>query len=264
MIGRRKIFATLGAAFVVSVAARSGKAMANTAPSPQVSTTHNSKRNYFFAFAGNESVTGAANVGIGEIALSKLSTGFNNVAVGDQAMRVHSDGINNVAVGALAMADSEACIDCTAVGTGALQSATLGVGTTAMGRLSCNSLLNAGNNTAYGDSTLRFLEVGERNVAAGYRAAETLREGVGNVFVGGQAAISIESGNDNVFLGYLSGWADKQAKKVNNSIAIGAKTYTTKSDQIVIGTSQTKEIVLGGVRITPKQLKRLIALLEEN
>lgn len=133
-----------------------------------------------------------------------------------------------------------------------------------MGRLSCNSLLNAGNNTAYGDSTFRFLQSGSLNVSVGYRSAETLVGGTGNVAVGAQAAISVENGNDNVFLGYLSGWQERQAKSINNSIAIGARTFTTKSNQVVIGTEETEEIVLGGVSMTPGQLRQLLALLEES
>ncbi|HRK86916.1 MAG TPA: hypothetical protein PK461_14500, partial [Alcaligenes faecalis] len=262
MLNRRKVFAAIGAAFFISAVSRSRNAIADSVVNSNEKALHNPKRNYFFAFAGNETVVGAANIGIGEVALSKISTGFNNVAVGDQAMRIHADGINNVAVGALAMTNSESCIDCTAVGTGALQSAINGVGATAMGRLSCNSLLSAGNNTGYGDSTLRFLQVGDSNVAIGYRSAETLEDGSGNVSVGAHAAKSVGRGDRNIFIGYKSGSIGGQTENVSNSIAIGANTRTTKNNQIVIGTTDTEEIVIGGVRVTPRKLRRLLALID--
>jgi len=54
------------------------------------------------------------------------------------------------------------------------------------------------------------------------------------------------TGSDNVFLGFSSGRDANQSLSATNSIAIGSDTYTTKSNQVVLGNENIVETLLRG------------------
>jgi hypothetical protein len=80
------------------------------------------------------------------------------------------------------------------------------------------------NNTAVGDSSLHDTK-GKNNTALGYKT------GISNIL-----------GNNNTFLGNS---ADCDGNNLNNSTAIGYKSRITKENQIVLGNSDIKEVIIG-------------------
>src|SRR3990167_8487116 len=63
-------------------------------------------RNWFFGNAGNLTVTGVDNTGVGNQALLNVSTGVSNTAVGSSALKVNSSGQQNTAMGNNALASN--------------------------------------------------------------------------------------------------------------------------------------------------------------
>jgi hypothetical protein len=109
-----------------------------------------SNQNVFVGGAGNFSVGGNADVGIGYTALQALTSGYQETATGAQALQATTTGIANTADGTLALYQNTTGADNTAVGAGALASNTSGLTNTAVGQnaLVNNSIGNA--NTAIG------------------------------------------------------------------------------------------------------------------
>ena len=64
--------------------------------------------------------------------------------------------------------------------------------------------------------------------------------------MGTNAGRTLVIGNNNNFIGYYAGYNASQKVDANNSTAIGANSYTTKDNQIVLGDSNVKEIVING------------------
>lgn len=73
----------------------------------------------FFGFAGNQSMTGTDNVGVGGGALLKNSSGNSNVAAGTTALNLNTTGSNNTAAGSTALASNTTGSNNTALGANA-------------------------------------------------------------------------------------------------------------------------------------------------
>jgi len=105
--------------------------------------------------AGNLTLTGADNTGVGESALVALTSGVSNTAVGSAALQSQTTGDNNVAVGQFAMrlnAFGGTGSDNVAVGCEALVVAGSGLRNTAVGRQAGSSLITGTDNTLIGYS----------------------------------------------------------------------------------------------------------------
>jgi len=92
------------------------------------------------------------------------------------------------------------------------------------GKYSSLPNLTGVNNTAVGDSSLQETK-GKNNSALGYKT------GISNII-----------GNNNTFLGNS---ADCSGNNLNNSTAIGYKSKITGDNQIVLGNSNIKEVIIG-------------------
>jgi hypothetical protein len=123
--------------------------------------------------AGNSSITGRENTGIGEGALFSGTTGVLNTAIGYQALFFNTSGGYNTACGMEALYDNRIGSYNTAIGNGAL-----------------SSHISGSNNTATGYFALAgyFFPSGNNNTANGYEA------------------LALSGGTNNIALGYLAGY----------------------------------------------------------
>ena len=192
------------------------------------------------------------NVGWGLNALLNVQTG-GNAAFGFEALKAMTTGVTCTAFGDRALTANVTGADHTAVGQKALAAATRGVGSTAVGMLALTSDVTANGNTGLGDSTLRYVTGGNGfNVAVGYSAGENvaLTTVEYNTFVGARSGRSLTGTRaNNTFVGESAGFHASQKVDADNSIALGANSYTTKNNQAVIGAATITETVLRGAQV---------------
>ncbi|HZM02908.1 MAG TPA: hypothetical protein VFC44_07775 [Candidatus Saccharimonadales bacterium] len=180
----------------------------------------------FFAgqSAGNQTMTGAFNTGVGDDALSVNSSGGANSAVGFKALWKNTNGSGNTALGSDVLAFNTSGNNNTATGLGALE------------------YNNANDNTAYGAYALNNNGSGFQNTAVGYGALSTntsgsynTATGVGalgnntasyNAAFGGDALALNTSGLDNAAVG-ASALAFNQTGSSNTAVGYAALALNT-------------------------------------
>jgi hypothetical protein len=87
---------------------------------------------------------------------------------------------------------------------------------------------------------------GNFNTASGAQALSGNVTGSNNTASGYQAGLPIIDGNDNLFLGYFAGNNGAQKTDAQNTIALGANTFTTANNQVVIGNDNITQTQLNG------------------
>jgi hypothetical protein len=232
--------------------------------------------NSFFAGqdAGNFTLTGSDNVGVGFEVLQSLTTGKLNVALGSYALNLNTSGSDNTAVGAsslsrnttgirntavgrFSLTQNTTGVDNTSIGMNALSGNTTGPRNTAVGYTSLRAGTTAGDNTAVGYRALTTTTNGDYNTAVGSRSLESNTTGIGNVAIGHEAGGLLTTGFLNIAIGYQAG-GDLTTGSTNN-IAIGNRGSAT-SNKIWLGTEGThaQTILAGNVGIgteTPTKAK---------
>jgi hypothetical protein len=156
----------------------------------------------FLGFAGNSTVAGTLNTGVGSQALGLGVSGSNNTALGALAMHDTLAGNHNTGVGFLALSAIESSNNNTAVGDSALWSAE-GSGNTAIGANAgepTNGFINTGsNNTFLGLNTTPGTQLALSNVTAVGANAEV---DISNAMVLGSInGINGATANTNVGIG---------------------------------------------------------------
>lgn len=101
--------------------------------------------------AGNFTMTGCCNTGIGEVVLQPNSTGAANTAVGFAALHFNDAGAFNTAIGASALFSNTNGLENTALGTAALAHNTTGGNNIAIGREAGINLTNGTDNIDIGN-----------------------------------------------------------------------------------------------------------------
>jgi len=233
--------------------------------------------NYFLGRSGNLTNTGSGNTGVGDLALSALTTGVDHTAVGSGALQNITGAVGNTAVGRLALNVATTATNNTALGDSCLRQTTTGNLNVAVGYTTMDANTTGQYNTAVGAGVLRANTTGESNVAIGRSAmflntTSSLNTAVGdlalyfcnagegtavgavslyqatarrNTAIGAYAGFAITSGESNTFIGYDCG-NTSQTATVSRSIAIGNGAFTTADDQCVIGGSNITLTVLRG------------------
>lgn len=182
--------------------------------------------------AGNLTLTGADNTGLGTNALAGLTSGARNVAVGLNALAALTIGTNNVAVGAGSLAANTSGGSNTAVGRNALIANLTGSHNTAIG-VSALTVATVSDNTAVGSNALVANTTGGSNTALGRQALTTNMTGANNTAVGSNALL-LATGSNNTAIGRLASGGTTGA----NNIALGfsaGDNLTTGSNNIIIG-----------------------------
>jgi trimeric autotransporter adhesin len=128
--GNQMVSGTLSATGVVS---GSSFQIAGTGPGLLFAFGSSTPRNAFFGFAGNTTMTGTGNLGVGALAFFSNTTGSNNTAIGDGALPYNTSGNLN-----------------TAVGLGALVGLESGSGNTEIGGRQSEAYFTGSNNTFVG------------------------------------------------------------------------------------------------------------------
>jgi len=134
----------------------------------------------------------------------------------------------------------------TGVGSGALQALTTGNNDVAQGYYALYAVTTGNNNTAQGNVALYSLTNGSYNTAQGNAALYSLTNGSYNSAQGVNAGRTLNSGYSNVFIGVNAGYHASQLVTATNSIAIGADTYTTTNNQVVLGNTNITTTALNG------------------
>lgn len=204
--------------------------------------------------AGNTSITGADNTGLGLNALTGLTGGSYNTGIGWQALTAMTSGSyntavgqwallssisdeNNVAIGAQALLTMNGGSNNTAVGINSLYSSASDNGNTAIGFESLYSLNGGTGNVALGFSTLENSSSDSANVAIGYSALQALNGGSANTCMGYASGIYLTSGGKNTLIGSISGQNYNSSE--SNNICIGNNVVGTQGESYVIRIGNT-------------------------
>ncbi|APV50529.1 hypothetical protein BWI17_13010 [Betaproteobacteria bacterium GR16-43] len=131
--------------------------------------------------------TGNGNTGLGYNALFQNTGGANNTATGANALNANSTGVSNVATGSNALINNTSASENTALGFNALYTATSGSFNTAAGAFAL-VFANGSSNTALGDSALQNVTSGDANIGIGYNAGSNVTTGDHNIAIGGFGA----------------------------------------------------------------------------
>ncbi len=191
---------------------------------------HNFGTNNFFAGvnAGNFTLTGTGNVGIGPQTLLSLTSGVRNIAIGTDALLSNRSGSGNVAIG-----------------TGTISFSTLGsdnvaIGRAALANVSTVGALSGQNNVAMGSTALVFNTTGSENVALGFQSGVTVTQANANT-----------TGSNNTFVGFNAG--PGTATQLNNATALGANALVSASNALVLGGTGANAVNVGIGTETPAQ-----------
>ena len=164
--------------------------------------------NLFIGGAGNFTATytsgldSSLNIGIGNGALTKLTTGFRNTVIGRYAGQELTTGSYNNLFGSYS---GNVLVD--------------GVSNNFQGWYAGGAATNGSRNTAVGESATRYNITGSDNTAFGFRAlfGVSTNSHSNNTAIGASSGYGITTGNRNVFLGYQAGY-----------------NQTTNSDRLII------------------------------
>ena len=153
--------------------------------------------------------SGSHNVGIGSGALDAQQAGGNgNIGLGENALTDLTTGDYNVALGSSALPN--------VIGGGS----NIGIG-----RIAGFNLTSGERNIAIGHGTLQGADTESDNIAIGYSALGATTASEKNVVIGNYAGDAITSGNQNTFLGHQSGTSMTTAQY---STAVGYRSlYNT-------------------------------------
>ena len=177
----------------------------------------------------------------------KGQQGLENSAFGAQALGGGSGtntGSRNTAIGRGACYNNINGERNTALGFDALNNNQTGMMNTAVGAYSLVQLVNGRDNTACGRESLANLGL--------TTISENIDSDYNNSGIGAQSGVNLGNGSsnnyNNTFLGANSDVED-QNTSYNNSTAVGASSKITKSNQLVLGTSNSETYIPGSLSI---------------
>jgi hypothetical protein len=231
--------------------------------------------NAFSGFAGNSTMSGTNNTGVGVSALTANTTGSNNSVFGASAFAANTTGYGSSAFGYDALAANTTGIQNHAFGNSALAQNTTGEANSAFG-LAALYHNNANNNSAFGYATLYGNTTGLQNQAFGYEALFANTTGNGNAAFGTGALYNNTTGGSSSTTGANSafgnfallanttaggnsafGFSALTANTIGaNNVAVGSaalQALTTGSNNVAVGTgaggnlssSESNDIYIG-------------------
>jgi hypothetical protein len=159
---------------------------------------------------------------------SAITTGSNNIVLGINAFAGATGSVQCVAIGNSALNKTIAS-NATAVGHGALSKTT--VNNTALGSIAGGNLTSGGSNVCIGFSSLSNATTSNNNVAVGYSAGNSVSETYTHsncCFIGGGSDSDDTAGH-------------------TYSVALGAGSIITGSNQVVLGRSSETVVVPSGL-----------------
>lgn len=178
--------------------------------------------------AGNFTMTGYANIALGEQSLSNITSGANNIAIGYYSLYTNNTGNNNIAIGSSNLGYNTTGSLNTAIGFLSLPFNTTGNWSTAVGYSSLYSNTTGYSNTAIGGEALYSNTTGYWNTGLGIHALYSNTIGYRNVAVGEDALRSNSGGTENSSFGYQSLYSSTTGSE-NSSFGAFSLYYTTGS-----------------------------------
>jgi len=181
------------------------------------------------ANAGNFSLTGDFNVGVGVGSLFSNTEGTINTAIGAFSLLLNTSGSIN-----------------TAVGAGSLYSNREGSGNTSVGFLSLAYTQSSFANTAVGTLSLLYDSVGDYNTAIGFETLVSNTAGSSNTAVGAQSLSSNTTGTQNTAVGDSSLYHNTRGDR---NVAVGASSLfanTLGGHNVAVGYESLKNNITGG------------------
>ncbi len=167
--------------------------------------------------AGNFSMTGYRNAGIGWGVLRNNTLGKDNTACGYSALYINSQGIENCAFGSIALANNSTGNNNVAIGFGALEQSTTG-----------------SSNAACGAFALFANTVGHDNTALGAGALQTDTTGILNTAIGAYADVTTGNLSNATAIGYGALVNASNKIRLGNAFVTvieGQVAYTYTSDR---------------------------------
>lgn len=155
------------------------------------------------------------NTSYGYLSLSSNTDGQYNTAIGGYALNNNTTGIENTAIGVTALDINTTGSYNTAIGRNALHLNSTGTGNTATGFGSSIANQTGNYNASFGTNSLLFNTSGSYNSAFGLNSLK-----------------NVSTGNYNTGFGYL---ANVSNGALINATAIGANSYVTASNSLVLG-----------------------------
>lgn len=182
----------------------------------------------------------------------------DSVFIGQDSGKYNTTGNSNTSIGRGTLQNNTTGLQNTAISGFSLYNNTTGDANSAIGYNSLLSNTTGCFNIAFGPSALYSNTTGNYNCNIGYFSGYSNTTGVGNGFVGTNSGRSITSGsynsgvgynsgrtvtegNYNTFSGYNAGYDANQKVDAANSMALGANTFTNRSNQVVIGDASVVE-----------------------
>jgi hypothetical protein len=209
----------LAASLTVGFVAPAGAQLVYTAPS--------STGLFAGVNAGNSSLTGGENTGVGYESLYGLTSGFWNTGLGAHSLASVTGGVSNTGIGVSAMTSVQG-----------------GARNTAVGQSAMHYTVDSSNNAAFGYHALSTLHTGgdATNTAVGYYSLHSLYEGSGNSALGGYSGEPMTYGFNGTFLGYDSG---PTTDGLTNAAAVGYKAHVATSNSLVLGGTGDDAVKVG-------------------
>lgn len=206
----------------------------NTATGTDAGYRNTGDRNNYYGHhsgkgvVGSTYITGSDNMFFGWETGTLSTSGSYNSFFGNRSGFSHTTGSHNVAVGYLAGF---------ALTTGSMN--------TFIGREAGQSITTQNNNVINGYRA-GYNVASPGNTIVGFSAGFNTTSGQGNSFFGSGAGDDVTTGSNNTFIGLNAGNNASQSTSANFSTAIGYNSYTTKSNQMVLGHSGITETLLRG------------------
>jgi hypothetical protein len=205
----------------------------------------------FFAggYAGNQTMTGIDNTGVGFEVLQNNTSGALNTAIGNWALSGNTSGNYNVASGAYALSYNTTGNYNTANGYNALRNNTNGALNTAIGCYALWYNTSGGGNTANGYQALSYNTTGNYNTAIGCQALEWNKVGNYNTANGYEALAENTNGTGNTAFGFAA-LSVNPSGSYNTAIGSAALGYSTSgSNNIALGNYAGNNITTGSYNI---------------
>jgi hypothetical protein len=176
--------------------------------------------NALLGFAGNSTMTGNTNTGVGAGALTANTSGSTNTAVGNGALNRNTTGSGNNAIGLSALLRNTTGSSNVGDGLEALFSNTTGGGNTGVGVLTLFFNTTGSGNTAVGNNALPNTDGATNETAIGNEAGQTL-------------SFENEFGTNNTFLGAMTSPGTQLS--LTNATAVGALAEVDASNSMILG-----------------------------
>lgn len=173
-------------------------------------------------------------------------SGLGSVYVGYRTGFNATSANYNTFIGSLAGFSVTTGDNLTIIGREAGQALTSGSDTTIIGYRAGFNQTAANRNTIIGAYAGFTNGSGNQNTYIGYDSGFNITTGSDNILAGNRSGYNLTTGNQNVFIGSLSGSNVNQLVSATNSISIGYDSFTTSSNQVVIGNSTITHNILYG------------------